>query len=171
MEPNGYPRVTEILHRAGLVDTTWYTEEGRWRGSALHRAAQLLDEHDLDWASVPPEVLPRLRQYQRFLDEVKPEILAIEETVTNGLLRYVGHLDRRVIIGGREGILDLKAPSRAAWQGVQLAMYAGTFREPMARWSLHLSDHLWNLIEHKGRLDWDVAKAAITLAAWKEAHG
>lgn len=163
--------VTDILRRAGLVDAAWFTEEARDRGSAVHMAAHYLDERDLDWGSVPPDVLPRLRQYQRFLDEVRPEILSIEEEVTNEVFGYCGHLDRRVIINGREGVLDLKAPSRAAWQAIQLALYAACFPRPLARWTLHLSDERYQLIEHKNRRDWDVAKAAILLAAWREEHG
>lgn len=170
MSQNGFPRVTEILHRAGLVDTTWFTEEGRWRGSALHMAAQLLDEHDLDWPSVPHDVLLRLRQYQTFIDEVKPEILSIEETVTNEALRYVGHLDRRVKINGRESILDIKGPSEAAWNGVQLAAYSACFPRPLLRYNLYLSDDRYRLIEQKDRTDFEVFKAALTLAAWKEQH-
>jgi hypothetical protein len=163
-----YPHVTAILQASGLVDTSWFTDEARDRGSALHAAAHFLDEGDLDWESVDPSVLPRLRQYQKFLEEVKPEILSIEESVVNETLLYCGRLDRRVRIGGREGVLDIKSPYRAAWQALQVAMYGACFPRPLARWTLHLSDERYQLIEHKNRGDWSVAKAAITIAAWKE---
>ena len=41
------PSVTQILKDAGLIDTTWYTDEARQRGRAVHLAAQFLDEDDL----------------------------------------------------------------------------------------------------------------------------
>ncbi len=165
------PHVTAILHRAGLVDTTWFTGEMRDRGSALHAATQFLEEKDLDWSSLPASILARLRQYQKFLDELNPEVLAIEEAVENQALRYCGRLDRRLRIGGREGILDIKGPSQAPWQAVQVAMYAACFPRPLARWTLHLSDERYQLIEHRDRDDWNVAKAAMVIAAWKEKHG
>jgi len=165
------PRVTSILKNAGLIDTAWFTDEGRDRGTALHAAAQFLDEGDLDWKTVDPTVLPRLRQYQRFLDEVKPTILAIEEEVTNAALQYVGHLDRRVIINGDEGILDLKSAFKAPWQSLQISLYSNCFSRPMKRWTLHLSDERYQLIEHTDRRDWAVAKAAITIAAWRKQNG
>ena len=167
----GPPHVTDILARAGLVDTQWFKDFDLERGSAVHAATHYLDEGDIDWPTVDPVVLPRVRQYQHFLDEVKPQILSIEEAVVNEALRYQGRLDRRVVINGREGVLDIKGPSRAAWQALQVAMYAACFPRPLARWTLHLSDDSYRLIEHRGRHDWEVAKAAITLAAWREANG
>ena len=143
--------VTAIIKSAGLIDSTWFKQEDLDRGSALHQAAQFLDEGDLDWESVDQTVIRRLGQYQKFLAEVRPTILAIEEAVTNEALQYCGTLDRRVRINGREGILDLKGPSRAPWQGVQVAMYAACFGRPLARWTLHLSDERYQLIEHKDR--------------------
>lgn len=168
----GLPHVTEILARAGLIDATWFTDYARERGQRVHTATQFLDEGlDVDWQSLPPDVVPRVRQYQIFREAVRPDILDIEEKVENLTLRYQGKPDRRVRIGGREGILDIKPPSRCAWHRLQLSLYAACFKQPMARWNLYLSDERYQLVEHKDRSDWDVAKACITLAAWKERHG
>lgn len=165
------PHVTTILDRAGLIDSTWFTDEARDKGSALHAATHFLDEGDLDWSTVDPSVLPRLRQYQKFKDELRPEILSIEEAVENETLQYCGRLDRRLKIAGREGVLDIKGPARAPWQAIQVVMYSACFLRPLARWTLHLSDERYQLIEHKDRSDWEVAKAALTIAAWKERNG
>jgi hypothetical protein len=164
---DGPPHVTDILAFVGLIDTQWFRDYDLSRGSAVHAATHYLDQGDLNWETVDPVILGRLRQYQLFVDEVHPEILAVEEKVVNEALQYQGTLDRRVRINGREGILDLKGPSQARWQALQVAMYAACFPRPLARWTLHLSDERYQLIEHKDRHDWDVAKAAITLAAWK----
>lgn len=166
-----YPHVTRILADAGLVDTTWFKEYDLARGSALHKAAEYLDQGDLDWNSVGAPVMGRLRSYQKFLDEVRPEILSIEEHVVNEAFQYQGTLDRRVRINGTEGVLDLKGPSRAPWQALQVAMYAACFPRPLYRWTLHLSDERYTLDQHSNRRDWDVAKAAIVTAAWRKQHG
>lgn len=165
------PHVTTILQNAGLVDTTWFQQYDLDRGKALHTAAQFLDEGCLDFDTVDESIRGRLNQYMDFLDHLCPEILAIEEQVEHPIYRYCGTLDRRVKLNGVEGILDLKGPSQAPWQAIQLSMYQQCFNRPMKRWALHLSDEKYNLIEHKDRKDWAVAKAAIVLAAWKEEHG
>jgi len=167
---NGFPHVTDILKRAGLVDASFFTEEARDRGSAVHAAAHYLDENDLDWSSVNPSVLPRLRQYQKFLDEVKPEILAIEESVVHEALRYCGRYDRRVRIAGREGLLDLKGPGQAPWHRLQIMYYVACFPRPLARWALYLSEERYKLIEFKGREDWEACKAILTLTSWRAQH-
>src|SRR5260221_648800 len=105
---NGFPHVTDLLKDAGLIDDQWFQQFDLDRGSALHKATELLDLGDLHWPSVDPVILGRLRQYQRFKDEVKPVILSIEEKVINAPLQYQGKLDRRVKINGREGVIDLK---------------------------------------------------------------
>jgi hypothetical protein len=167
---SGLPRVTDILRRSGLVDDRWFNDHTRDVGTAFHQAAAYLDEGDLAWDSVDPSVIGRLRQYQRFLEEVKPEILSIEQEVRNESLQYCGRLDRRVRINGHEGVLDFKGPGRFAWQSVQLSLYTGCLPAAslLKRWTLHLDDENYRLVEHKDRRDWDVAKAAVTLAAWKE---
>lgn len=166
------PHVTRILKDAGLIDADWFTDEARERGRAVHLATQFLDEGDVDWESVEASgVSLQVRQYQIFLDQVRPEILAIEERVENKALQYCGRLDRRVRINGREGILDIKSPWQSPFQAIQVSMYAACFDRPMARWTLHLSEENYKLRQHTGRRDWDVAKAAITIAAWRNHDG
>lgn len=167
-----YPHVTEILAAAGLVDASWFTDYARERGRRVHLGTQFLDEGlSFAWSDLPEDVIPRVRSYQKFLDEVRPTILSIEEHVENEPLRYQGTLDRRARINGSEGIIDIKPPSRERWHRLQLSLYAGCIPRPMKRWNLHLGDERYQLIEHKDRDDWRVAQAAITLAAWKENNG
>jgi hypothetical protein len=167
---SGLPHVTDILARAGLIDASWFTIAGRDAGKAVHACTQLLDEGDLNWTTVDPVVVPRVRSYQRFLEEMNPEILAIEEPVYNEAFRYQGTLDRRLRIDGREAILDIKSPFKAPWQAIQVAAYAGCFDRPMNRYTLHLDDENYRLIGHHGRHDFKVFTAACTIAAWRERH-
>jgi len=73
--PNGVvvPSVTQIMKAAGIIDDSFYNDTGRFRGSAVHRATQLLDESDLspdegslDWESLDPELLPYVQAYGKF---------------------------------------------------------------------------------------------------------
>ena len=159
------PRVTSILKDAGLVDTRWFTEYAREKGTQTHRAAQFIDRGGVNWATMDPGVFPRAVQYQRFLDEVNPMIHAIERPVVNVVMGYRGTLDRIVAINGRMGVLDIKGPGRFIWHPIQLSLYQHALTSMFpCRWTLHLSDKDYRLVEHRGRHDWEVAKAAITIA-------
>jgi hypothetical protein len=164
------PHVTEILRDAGLISTEWFTEEARDRGTAVHAAARYLDEGDLDRESLDPSVAPRLAQYEKFIAEVKPEILAIEEPVEHGLMKYCGTLDRRLRINGREAILDIKGIAASDWHGAQLALYAMCFPRPLARFNLYLFDDRYKLVERTDRADYGCATACLTIRNWRQNH-
>lgn len=165
----GMPRVTEILRDAGLVSTEWFTDEARDRGTAVHAACQYLVEGDLDRDSLDPSVAPRLAQFERFLADAEPRIHAAEVRVYHPIYRYVGHLDLDLTLNGRRGILDIKGVSESEFHGPQLAAYAATYREPMARWNLYLTDDRYILRERRNREDWECFKAALTLVNWRKA--
>lgn len=167
---SGRPHVTDIMRDAGLVTIDWFTEEARDRGTAVHLATRYLDEGDLDRSSLDASVAPRLEQYERFLAEVKPTIVDIERTVEHDTLGYVGTLDRTLTIAGRVGVLDIKGTLESPWHGVQLAAYAACVGGPLARWNLYLHDTRYKLVERRERTDWEVFKAAITIASWRNLH-
>lgn len=160
------PHVTRILQEVGLIDTTWFTDEGRDRGSALHLATEYLDRGELDEATVDPLIVSRLAAYRRFIEEVKPEILSIEEHVEYPG-SYQGTLDRRVIMDGREGVIDIKAGGAAPWHSLQLAAYALCFDRPLARWNLYLTDGYKLVGCGPRRADDDMWRACVCFAAWR----
>ena len=164
--------VTQVLRDAGLVDTTWFNDYMRDRGTALHRATQLHDEGDLNPDSVDPAIKESLAGYLKFLKEVEPVILAVEEKVEKPKI-YQGRLDRRLKINGREGVLDIKGVDMTATR-LQVAAYAMTFDRPMARWALLLRVKLgsYKLIEYRERRKDDLDfMAAVRIAAFRRRHG
>jgi hypothetical protein len=88
------PGVTTVLKTAGAVDTTYFTEYGRWRGSAVHKAALYLDEGTLNRRTLDPAIRPYVKAYEKFLRETKFQIIAMEEQVYSGTYGYAGTLDR-----------------------------------------------------------------------------
>ena len=165
------PHVTALIYAAGLMDLTHFTEAARDRGSAVHKACQFADEGDLDESTVDPRVRPRLEGYRSFIAETAPAIHAIEEPVRNLAYGYVGTLDRRLTLNGREGVLDIKNGVPAPWHPLQLAFYAGCFDRPLRRWGLYLDgEGHYRLIEYTDRRDWEVCKAVLTLHAWRGEH-
>lgn len=170
-QPGEWPHTTDILREAGLVDVQWFTADMAERGTAVHLACQHLDEGRLDEATLADNVRLRLAAYRKFLREVNPRIVAIEQRVQHEALRYCGTLDRIVEIGGYGGVLDLKGPAKAAWQGVQCEAYRRCVDWTPKRWTLHLADDGYTLVEHKDRADWGAFCAALSIYQWKERNG
>src|SRR5678815_6136686 len=77
------PSVTEILKGAGLVDDRWFTEQGRWRGSAIHNACWYDDQNDLNEASTNEECMGHVAAWRKFRREVGFTAAQIEEPVYN----------------------------------------------------------------------------------------
>jgi hypothetical protein len=166
-----WPHVTAVIGAAHLVDTAHFTDDARERGTAVHLACQYLDQDDLDESSLADDVAPRVASYKKFLAEMRPVIIAIEQTVEHPTLRYCGRLDRIVEINGRRGVLDLKGPWMSPTFGMQCEAYRRCLNPmPPARWTLHLSDDGYRLIEHTDRDDWPAFHAALTLYNWKRNH-
>jgi hypothetical protein len=167
-----WPHVTEILRDAGLVSTEWMTEEDRDRGTAVHLAIKYLLEGTLDRDSLDPTVAPRIAQFERFLLDVKPKILAVEQRVSHPMYRYQGTLDLDAIINRRRGITDVKGTTASDWHGLQTAAYLEARRLEaaglVARWNLYLHDDRYQFVERTNRLDWPAFLAANSLKQWRQ---
>src|SRR5229473_2122434 len=91
--PRELPSVTTILQTTGIVDSTWFTEGSRVRGTTLHRATEAIDRGEpLD--AVGPMLTPYLDAYRAFLSDVHPVWQGIEAPVVDRALGYAGTLDR-----------------------------------------------------------------------------
>jgi hypothetical protein len=178
------PHVTDVLRDAGLVDTKWFTQEGRDRGTAVHLATQYLDEGRLDEDSLDPTVRPKVQAYRLFKQQCKPQIIEVELHVRSETFGYCGTLDRYLYMDKEWGILDIKLGGESPWHGVQLAAYKAALDDrlgaktpdPMSpdrplstirRYSLYLDDTGYKLIPRTNRNDWKVFIAALTIANWR----
>jgi len=163
-----FPHVTTLLKDAGLIDTTWMTEYARDRGTAVHLAAALLHEDDLDEETLDPAVNTYLEAYKRFLEIVQPTDISCELPLLNEELGYCGTADRLWKIGGRWSITDLKCGVKSPWHRLQTAGYAGCYQTHLARFALYLRENgKFELVEHKGRADWPAFKAVLLLSQWR----
>lgn len=125
------PSVTQILKEAGLVDTTWFTEFGRWRGSAVHKATHYFDEGDMDRRTLDPVVKPFVADWKRFREDTGFTPTLIEKPLYEPIYGYCGTPDRRgYFLGGKpedsNEVIDLKTyPGGKApwWTRLQLAAY------------------------------------------------
>jgi hypothetical protein len=120
--------VTQALKLAGMLDDRWFTEEGAWRGTAVHRACQLIDEEMLDGGTVAPEWDGYIEAYDNFLHDYQCKWGGIEEKLFHPLHRYIGTCDRFGSVNGMGAnglvVVDIKTGARQRWQAIQLAAYS-----------------------------------------------
>ncbi len=168
------PSVTQVIVEAGClprlgVGMSWYMR----RGSALHLAAQMFDEDDLDEASVDPAIAGHIDAYRAFREFTKDdlEILEIEQPGYHPS-GYAGTPDRVISWHGDRGVLDLKTGNKAPWHRLQTAGYLALVPEATVRLVVHLkADGGWKIDRHLDRGDWGVFASARALWQWKERNG
>ena len=118
------PSVTQILKDIGVIETRWYTAEGRNRGSTVHEYLELYDRGLLDPNVVEPEYRGYIDAYLDFLACSKVEYEQIEEPVAHPVYKFAGTPDRVGKINDTACVLDIKSGSSVDWHGLQLAGYA-----------------------------------------------
>jgi hypothetical protein len=152
----------------------YYTTAGRDEGTALHVGCHYLSEGDLDWSSVPQAILPRLRQYERFLKDTGFKPVWKEKALYDKDLGIVGTLDAGGELDGRMAVVDYKRgpflkPVRLQTAGYKgLALASGLYVED--RYSLHLGLDKYDLIKHDDDEDEEVFKALVAAYYGKEQY-
>lgn len=126
------PSVTRVLIGAGLIDTQWYTEVGRARGSAIHIACQFDDEGDLDEETLDPAVAPYLEAWRAFRKDTGFEPTETEQPSFDAIRGYAGTPDRIGRRGNKKSVVDIKSGGKHPAYQIQLAAYANLQLEPMS---------------------------------------
>lgn len=174
---SNYVRVTGVLAAMGFVDTRWFTELGRDRGSAVHAACEYDDAGDLDETTVDPMVLPYLEGWRKFRKHAQPRWTAIEKRVSNETWRYTGTPDRVGTIGGKHVVVDIKSGAKDSWHRLQLAAYQGCMEDPFRfeRWVVRLTGagkfslDTYTLATYQP--DFSVFCSAVNVYRWLKAEG
>lgn len=114
--------VTQVMQQGGIIDPSWYTEEARDRGTAVHAAIHYLNEGTLDYATIDPLIIPFLKAYVRFtrIGGFKP--LLYEKICYSDAHDYATRID---IYGqwptGTHSLIEIKTGRRPKWVPIQLA--------------------------------------------------
>lgn len=133
------PGVTEIIDSAGLVDKSFYTEDGRIRGTYVHRACELHLEGDLYWDGLEPAYRPYLESFARFVDATRPKVIELERLHYSDMYGYAGRPDWVLEIDGQVWLIDGKSGAVAVTTGLQTAAYEHLIDIPCRRAALQLS--------------------------------
>lgn len=174
--------VSKILHAAGLIDSTWLSEEALKRGSFVHQSIEYYLQGDLDEASLDPKLggfLAAFKKAERELGLVVDRAPAgspiVEHKIFHPILRYAGTVDLVVRKGGagHRIVIDLKTGSPDFWHPYQLAAYAMAFTEDLVlRANLYLQpngDYRW--IERTDRRDFEIWKGALAIGGLRIEKG
>ena len=147
------PSFSEIAASYFPANEFW-TERGRDEGTHIHSACALLLENDLDWASVEPSVIPRVRGFEKFLKEsaFKPELALCEKPAYQPVLRFCCMPDFVGYLGNFSAIIEAKRGAKHPAHRLQtaaqlLALKAGGFKA-QKRYALYLKDNDYRLEEH-----------------------
>lgn len=168
---------TTTLKRLGLIDTSFYTDEGLVRGTEVHRRIrELLMGRTLTHAD---ELRGYVHAAQKYLADSHLEVLHVELELYDEALGIAGTPDVIAVTtpgGGRFRyvIPDWKTGGVERWHGIQLAVYEhlartrGLVEGLCDRLTVHLKDDgTYSTQPYKDRRDWKIAHAAITLDNWR----
>lgn len=116
--------LTRLLEQEGAIDTRFYTEEGKLRGSMVHVATKLDEEGEFDAGKIPQQWLGYVDAWRQFKDETGFVVQHAEYRTCNESLGVACTIDR---LGGfpdctgTRWIIELKTGSPEAWNWLQLA--------------------------------------------------
>lgn len=116
--------ITQMLVQAGLVDTTWFTEEGKRRGTGVHDVTAAYDLQALDLETCHSEWRAYLLQHVKLTQIVQPEWSHIEVPFVHDQYLYGGRPDRVGRMYRAQAVVEVKSGPPDTVHGIQLALQA-----------------------------------------------
>ncbi len=87
------PGITGILKACGYIDTSYYTEEARDRGSHVHLAIKFLNKGTLDWNTVIDRYIGYVSAYEKFVRDWNVKVRIFETPMYHPELLFGGTPD------------------------------------------------------------------------------
>ena len=150
--------VTRLLKRAGYIDDSFYTDEGRRRGEAVHALTAQLDRREIALVDIVSPYRPYILSYFAFLDIERPRWDHVERYFASPELDLCGTPDRLGRMRRRYAVGDIKTGAPAPWHGLQLALYL-LLTAPTDDWStcarfgIYLTPTSWRVEEFHNPAD------------------
>jgi hypothetical protein len=133
-----YPSVTTILKAEGFINTAYYDDWSRDRGSMIHLATAYDDQGELDEETLDPVIIPYLEAWRRFRKESGFIPEQIEPPMMSTVYRYAGTPDR---IGDLPGGIKRAAVELHDDSSYRLVPF--TDRQDVNIWLAALAVHNW----------------------------
>lgn len=158
--------VTELLVAEGFIDTRYFDDYGRDRGTHVHTAIHYYDTGCLDEDALDTVLVPYLTAWKRFLKESKFEVIESEVRLYNG--QFTGKPDKVGLLEGIPTIVDAKSGAIAPWTALQLAGYEILKGSPHKRVAVRLKpDGTYSIKEFNDRQDSQIFRAILAIHNWK----
>lgn len=174
-----YPRVTEILRVAGLIDFSKVPasimEPALKFGTAVHKATELWDKKTLDESILSEPLIPYLTAWKQFIKDYKITIEPdeMEKQFTSTKWGFKGSPDRWPIVNGKRTLIDLKSSvSMHPATAVQTVAYQILLEEAdvkiYQRWGVQLNEQgKYKITPYKNLSDRTTFLSALNLYIWK----
>ncbi len=153
--------VTQVLVDNEFIETDYFTEDGRIRGTRVHMLCEQFDLGTMDkaWAR-QYELDGYVESWRKLKVRLGMEILDVERRMAHSKYLYAGSPDRRADIRHRPWVIDIKTGPKADWHGYQTGGYeelylANAETGPFMRGGAHLKADgaLAELIPHEDMHD------------------
>lgn len=163
--------VTTVIKDCGLMGgTEYFTDEARDRGTAVHRACELLMWDNLDFSSLDERIEGYVRSCERYLKATGFRPKRTEFRAYHPELEYAGSWDADDDVL----LLDEKSGGPSAWHKIQTAGYFELARvngiKLRRRGGLYLQadGSIAKFREHTDRNDLKVFLSCLNLCKWKD---
>lgn len=163
--------ITQMLEATGWVNSRWFTDESRQRGTAVHKLTADFDLGALDVRACVSPYRGYLLGHVAAMEVLKPDILSVEEPIVHPApRRFGGRPDRVVRLYGLLGVLEIKSggkepchPIQTALQAMLVAIDQGLPPECLSRWCLYLKPSgKFTLEHHRAARDFREASRIVT---------
>lgn len=171
LEDRAVPSITQMIELCGLVETDWFTEESRRRGTEVHDLTAAYDLQALDPTQCRSNYHGWLLAHVAAMKIVRPTWTHVEEPFVCGKLKFGGRPDRLGLVYRLRSTVEVKSGAiekchqiQTALQAILAAAEAG-FDLPAEHWNrlaLYLQHNgRFRLEQHTDRRDFDEAYRVI----------
>lgn len=119
-----YPHITGMLEETEWSDPTWFTEESRIRGTAVHKLTADFDLGALDVPSCTSRYRGWLLAHERAMQILRPDVLEVETASVHPTYRFGGRPDRVWKLDGAIVVPDIKTGAFEKCHPIQTALQA-----------------------------------------------
>jgi hypothetical protein len=173
------PGISALLRYWGFIDDTYYTEEGREVGRAVHAGI-----HDIEMGGAAAgeftnlKILSRIDEYMRFKSDKDFRVRRVEQIYADPAGRYACKIDLLGTFGESTtgALVELKCGAELPWHRLQTGGQRrciiddsfGTIR----RFALYLPlKGRYNLKEHTDRAEEFLVDGLASTYWWRKNHG